>query len=193
MTRPSLYQINVNHLVPFQQVFDEYSVASHSGDTLNIVNTGDSGDVTGTLDTILVPAVQFDAQGRVLTQNGTAANDYYTRAAALTYTGGEPVIDPFTHTAMHYSGGEPTYDLFSPTTQIFDPFGNPVLHHAATRCCITRAIRSSSSRVTSSATSAASRRSTSTATRSTTRRRPTTSPSRRRRSCSRPICWRATR
>ncbi|MDF2733121.1 MAG: hypothetical protein K0S92_1758, partial [Desertimonas sp.] len=52
--RPSLIEINVTQLVPFQQVFDTRGSAASTGDVLNIVNTSDSSDITGVLDQIHV-------------------------------------------------------------------------------------------------------------------------------------------
>ena len=126
--RPSLQEINVTHLAPFQQFFDSRGTTASSGDTLNIVNTGDSSNLTGILDTVHVAYPQL-VNGLVVLRGGATPDDYYTRAIAVTYMGGEPVIDPFTHLAMTYSGGEPVLDLFT-KAPLLDPWLNPVLHHS---------------------------------------------------------------
>ena len=129
--RPSLIEINVTQLVPFQQVYDTRGSAASTGDVLNIVNTGDSSDITGVLDQIHVALEQLDTNGRIVVYGGSDPDNYYlpARRVLRTYMGGEAVINPFTGLAVKYVGGEAVLDLFT-KAPILDPFGNPVLHHA---------------------------------------------------------------
>ena len=75
---------------------------------------------------------QLDTDGRIVVQGGSSPETYYTGAVRLTYSGGEQVIDPFTHLPMTYLGGEAVRDLFTQAL-VYDPFGNVVLHHAGDR------------------------------------------------------------
>ena len=128
--RPSLIEINSTTLVPFQRVLDTVTTAPSTGDVLNIVNTGDTTNITGTLDQIHVALQQLDVNGRVVLHDAGNSDTYdFANAPMLTYSGGEPVIDPFTGVAMTYVGGEEVRDLFT-RALVLDPFGNVVLHHA---------------------------------------------------------------
>ncbi|MGZ6715887.1 MAG: hypothetical protein ACXVFG_14140, partial [Gaiellaceae bacterium] len=99
-------------IVESGQTWSETS-ATGGTDTLNVVNTGDSSNVTSTLDRIPVPTL-------------TGTN--YLTATALYYLGGELAFDPITGLALSYAGGEPVLDLLT-HTQLRDPFGNLLFHH----------------------------------------------------------------
>ena len=129
---PSLVPIYETQLEPFDRTADVASstyngqpIAGH--DTLNIVSTGSSSNLTATLDTYTVPVDEI-SNGQPVLHNDGLPGGTETKSAEV-YFGGEPVIDPLTGAQLYYSGGEPVLDLFT-GQEVKDPSGTVLTHNA---------------------------------------------------------------
>ena len=118
-------------LVPFVRTADVINGGYGGSDSLTIISTGSSTDLNATLATYQIAVDQLSAGLPVLHGNDPipAGTSYYQHATAQVYFGGEAVLDPFTGVALTYAGGEPVFDLFS-HAPVLDPFGVQLLHAA---------------------------------------------------------------
>ena len=84
---------------------------------------------------LLTPGTDYtvNVAARTVTLNasvslpGKVVVNYATET--LSYFGGEPVLDPFTHQPVTHQSGDPVLDPFTGNV-VLDPFGQPVTHHA---------------------------------------------------------------
>ena len=134
---PSIVPIFNTHLQPFVRTADVISttyngqpLAGH--DVLNIVDTGTvaapiTSNLTANVSTYTIPVDQLAAGKPVLNNDGLPSGTL--NAAAKTYFGGEPVLDPLTGQQLSYMGGEPVVDLFT-GQPVKDPNGVTLTHSA---------------------------------------------------------------
>ena len=130
--KPSLFPVYATQLVPFVRTADVIQGGYGGSDSLTIISTGSSTDLNATLATYQIAVDQLAAGLPVLHGSDplpVGVTSYYQHPTAQVYFGGEAVLDPFTGAQLTYSGGEPVFDLFS-HNPVVDPFGVQLVHAA---------------------------------------------------------------